>query len=67
MPEDRRALYDQAMRAVGIHTDPAAVAGCALCDRLGYRPNGRICDHIDHAEAARRGMAMIREAMGWTT
>jgi len=42
-----------------------AVADCDLCDDDGYRGN-RTCDHIDHTQAALRGMAMIRAAMGWT-
>ena len=38
---------------------------CTLCDDHGYR-GGTVCDHIDHTHAARRGMAAVREAMGWT-
>ena len=41
-----------------------ATANCRLCDDNGYR-GSTVCDHIDHAEASKRGMAMIREAMGW--
>lgn len=40
------------------------IAACTLCDDRGIRNNFR-CDHTDHAEAARRGMALIRAAMGW--
>ena len=43
----------------------AAIGRCGLCDDDGYR-GGTVCDHIDHTEAAKRGMAMIRETMGWT-
>lgn len=41
-----------------------AVADCGLCDDDGYR-GGTVCDHIDHAGAARRGMALVRQVMGW--
>jgi len=41
-----------------------AIAECGLCDDDGYR-GGHPCDHIDHASAAARGMALIRAAMGW--
>lgn len=40
------------------------VARCRLCDDDGYR-GGMVCDHEDHTAAARRGMDMVREAMGW--
>ena len=43
-----------------------AITDCRLCDTHGLR-NGFPCDHIDHTQAARRGMDMIRETMGWTT
>ena len=41
-----------------------AITDCQLCDVDGYRGSA-VCDHIDHAEAAKRGMAMVRAAMGW--
>ncbi len=41
-----------------------AIADCHLCDHDGYR-GSTVCDHEDHQAAARRGMDMIREAMGW--
>lgn len=44
----------------------AAIGRCDLCDSDGYR-GGMVCDHIDHTEAAKRGMAMVRKAMGWTS
>lgn len=44
--------------------DRYAIANCDLCDDQGVRGMHR-CDHIDHAAAARRGMEMIRAAMGW--
>ena len=37
-------------------------AACTLCDADGYR-NGVICDHIDHAPAARRGIAVCQAAL----
>lgn len=43
-----------------------AIEACDLCDSDGYR-GGMVCDHIDHTEAAKRGMAMVRKAMGWTS
>lgn len=43
----------------------ADIVACGLCDDDGYR-GGTVCDHTDHAEAARRGMDMVRRAMGWT-
>jgi hypothetical protein len=42
-----------------------SIAHCGLCDDDGYR-GGTVCDHADHAAAAKRGMAMIRHAMGWS-
>jgi hypothetical protein len=41
-----------------------AIRSCDLCDRDGYR-GGTVCSHVDYASAAKRGMAMIRHAMGW--
>lgn len=46
------------------YTQAYAIANCGLCDDDGVRGMHR-CDHIDHARAARRGMELIREAMGW--
>lgn len=42
----------------------SAIARCQLCDDDGYR-GCTVCDHIDHAGACKRGMALIRETMGW--
>ena len=36
---------------------------CRLCNRDGYRPNGYICDHIDHRPAYERGMAAVRSEL----
>lgn len=38
---------------------------CDLCDTHGLR-DGLPCRHIDHAAAAARGTAHIRQIMGWT-
>lgn len=41
-------------------------AECVFCDDKGRRINGfGMCDHQDYQSAAKRGMAMIRETMGW--
>lgn len=45
------------------HLEPAAIEGCAMCNRRGYRPNGTVCDHVDHAPAAARGMEKVRAAL----
>lgn len=42
-----------------------AIDECGLCEPDGLTPQGFACDHVDHAAAARRGMDMVREAMGW--
>lgn len=39
------------------------IADCDLCDDDGYRPNHAVCDHIDHSLAAKRGSALVREAL----
>lgn len=41
------------------HSHRAQIAACALCDPDGYR-GSTICDHVDHREAARRGMELVR-------
>lgn len=38
------------------------IARCGLCDVDGYI-GGTVCDHIDHRQAARRGMELVREAL----
>ena len=51
----------------GSYTDRYSIENCGLCDDEGKRIGGmHRCDHIDHARAAKRGMDLIREAMGWT-
>jgi len=44
--------------------DAWAIAHCEHCDDNGKRGMYR-CDHIDYGAAAKRGMAQIREALGW--
>ena len=46
----------------GVHLRATAIVACGLCDDDGYRGN-RVCDHVDHAAAAQRGMAKVRAAM----
>jgi hypothetical protein len=46
--------------------DYRSIDACDICDDNGYR-GVTVCDHTDHTEAARRGMAMIRATMGWQT
>lgn len=44
------------------HRNTLRITNCQLCDTDGYR-GATICDHIDHSPAARRGMALIRQAL----
>ena len=44
------------------HLTPQAITACGLCDDDGYRGN-HVCDHQDHAGAAKRGIAKVRAAM----
>lgn len=44
------------------HMTPQAITACGLCDDDGYRGN-HVCDHQDHAGAAKRGIAKVRAAM----
>jgi hypothetical protein len=44
------------------HFSANSVAHCELCDDNGYRGH-LVCDHIDYAAAAKRGMALIRAAL----
>ena len=43
----------------------AAIRECDLCDQDGYQ-GGIVCHHEDFRPAARRGIAAVREAMGWS-
>lgn len=61
---DREPETTLADRYAAAELRARAIAECHLCDPNGYL-GSTVCDHTDHAEAARRGMAMIREKMGW--
>ena len=37
---------------------------CVLCDDHGYR-GGQVCDHVDRTVSAARGIALVRQTMGW--
>ena len=57
----RLAVAEQAER----RRNRLRVADCTLCDDDGYTPGLVICDHRDHRPAAARGMAHLRDVMGW--
>jgi hypothetical protein len=64
-PDDLTSEYEQtASRQADAITRTAAIARCGLCNEDGYI-GSTVCDHTDHRAAAKRGMAMIRHAMGW--
>lgn len=50
---ERRAEAE-AGRISTAHLTRNAIADCTLCDADGYR-GMNVCDHQDHAEAARKG------------
>lgn len=62
--EIAQAARDAALEARHAELDAQAQerANCLLCDTAGYR-NGLVCDHIDHAPAARRGIEACRAAL----
>ena len=41
-----------------------AILNCGLCDGDGYRGSA-VCNHVDHSDTAKAGIAKVREAMGW--
>lgn len=45
------------------HRTATAIAACLLCDTDGYTPAMQVCDHIDHAASAARGMSEIRSIL----
>lgn len=63
----RRQAYHDAMQELddtsAAYLDTGAIDSCTLCDPAGYRPNGVVCDHIDRAAIAKRGIALVREAL----
>lgn len=68
--EEREIRYQADRAAYGVpdaidhEARAAAINACPLCDSDGYI-RLQVCDHVDHTEAAKRGMAMIRQVMGW--
>jgi hypothetical protein len=44
------------------HLTAAAIVDCPLCDDDGYRGT-HVCDHTDHAAAAKRGRAACQAAL----
>lgn len=58
-----RVILDPEPDAAPAHLDARAVTACGRCDDDGYR-GGTVCDHQDHTEAAKRGMAAINEILG---
>lgn len=65
--EQARAQHDRELAERDAELELAAQhrAACRLCDPDGYRLPERatVCDHIDHAPAARRGIAACRAAL----
>lgn len=63
----RRQAYRDAMQELddtsAAYLDTGAINACTLCDPKGYRPTGVVCDHIDRAATAKRGIALVREAL----
>lgn len=43
-----------------------AIAECELCDDDGIRGGMHVCDHVDYAAIAARGMAKVRAALKGT-
>lgn len=41
------------------------IAHCEFCDEDGVTPGGYRCRHIDYGAIAKRGMANLRDVMGW--
>lgn len=44
------------------HHRAMAIVECPLCDQDGYR-GGYVCNHVDYAEIAARGMEAVRKAL----
>lgn len=64
---ERERAYNAAMvdlnHTSDAHLTAAAIVDCPLCDPDGYRPNGRVCDHIDRTKTAAAGSAKARAAL----
>lgn len=57
-----QAASDVARQAAELKAQ--AIANCGLCrDNDGYLPNQVVCDHVDRAETAERGSALVRAAL----
>lgn len=42
------------------------IANCPLCDDTGYvQGTATVCDHKDHRPARDRGIALVKQTMGW--
>jgi hypothetical protein len=72
LSDAERARREQQYRdgcAEAIRNDPTMratlIAECTLCDPDGYR-GSTVCDHIDHTEAAKRGMELVRAEIAKT-
>lgn len=63
--EDARAHRIAVTEQVERRRSRLRIADCDLCDDDGYTPGLVICDHRDHRPAAARGMAHLRDVMGW--
>lgn len=53
------AKYHEQHPEAGAHLTRAAIDACILCDGEGYR-GLVVCDHVDHAAAAARGIEACR-------
>jgi hypothetical protein len=64
---DRIRAYDEAMAQAHIDNPPhllqREIDNCQLCDDVGYRPSGAVCDHVDRTATAARGIAACRAAL----
>ena len=63
---ERKQRYHDAMRELDTDDQRYLTAdardACQLCDEHGYR-GGVVCDHVDGAAIAKRGIAMVRAAL----
>lgn len=63
-PDDMFNHYPEIdMGHVHVFLEKCARDRCYICDDDGYRPNGRVCDHVDRTEIAARGIAKVRAAL----
>lgn len=59
---ERQRAEREAEQQEALEAKLAAVALCDICDPDGY-VGTRVCDHADHTEAAREGIAKVRAAL----